>query len=999
MLKYNSEPKNITMVEAASIRPYFILPLSCIIFVGGDEVQSVLGKNPLPITIEDCVKFSERFPYIDAVVKEVAWLSSLAPLVDRNNAEPEEFVWNVIMTKGIERTPKIFIRILWESPIWKTPQSYKSFLNTLKKEKTLYNYSQMIRHLSFAPYKSRPQPSFSFSDLHLLTQKCFNITHLTFGHDEGTIIAPESVLLLIKKNPNITSIKFLTLHFDDKWMSTALMPIINGHCSKLREILFCEPSPSSQQITRQQTIIPTTKELNFNFLYSIGRKCKSVDSLEIRTKVSNTNSLMIIKFFSHLTSLSIKTIEPEALKTLLHGFPNLKSFSFTFPQSISKEMTTEFAKEFPPLESLSAVLDLDTSSTFINTFATTQTKLKNLDLFNCSNLIDSDLILLSEFCNQLESINLSFCQNLTDETISSLTQKNRQLKKIQLTNMPNLSNNGILLIVKNCPNLTSFIFNVNNINQSRITSLAFIHLLQNCKKLKEFSGHFPKSTATKILFELSKKRYFRGKGGCYKNLEILKIFPIGHSCVFKHSCVLKSNLELKSNQNSEIELLENLADNCQKLRILVLKCSFSKLNRNAVLKYKNLEELSIKLKQSQSLSANHLKRLSSHPKLREFELGDAVTVDAKNIYEKMTNPQQVTKKNVDENTDCNAKIDATIQSDHLRQSEENMLENDFMHIPKVIPKVETIHDYYGIQYTYKSVNAETSSSEKVRNKLNEAKILHESLKFNQAKEIYQDLADNYNNPHAQYQLGMYFYCGDYGVHEIKHDNRLIHKPMNDHMMDIDFSKYTGVNDNGSIKESPTMDENDFLDENEAKQIAIDYFLRSAEQGYHNAFNILAITSDDRIRRHYSAGENVSYLLHLQNDDVINDIIRYMKAAAEWKFPIENCVVYINMYAKLNYGSLLIKASKNETDSYKRRELRSQGLRHLFEASNVGLKDENYNVIKEIMTDLWLLPNHDEEDQGISNDEYLLDDYLDESEIEPNEDFDNPSDFTNKKMCC
>ncbi|CAG8641979.1 3686_t:CDS:2 [Funneliformis mosseae] len=986
------------------------------------EAQRVLGKNPRPITIEDCEKFSERFPYIDAVLKEVARMSSLAPLVDRINVKPEEFgglkwpayshfIVNVVGIHNDQRywkdpesfiperhlnpdedynskaliifgggtrycpgrklamieiriltvltflqfdielvdkvTPLgvkyafftqpdpllIFIRLLWKSPIWKTPQSYKLFLNTLKKEKTLYNYSQMIRHLSFAPYRNRPQPLFSFSDMHLLSQKCFNITHLTFGHGEGTIIAPESVLLLIKKNPNLTSIKFLTLHFDDKWMSTALMPIINGNCSKLRELLFCEPSSTSQQVNRHQTVITTTKELSFNFLYSIGRKCKTVDSLEIRTKISNTNALMIIKFFSHLTSLSIKTIEPEALKTLLHGFPNLKSFSFTFPQSISKEMTTEIAKEFPPLEHLSAILDLDTSSTFINTFATTQTKLKKLELFKCSNLTDSDLILLSEFCNQLESINLSFCQNLTDETISSLTQKNRQLKKIQLTNMPNLTNNGILFIVKNCPNLTSFIFNVvnypggydggdnvgdgqeQNDNQSRITSMAFIHLLQNCKRLIEFSGHFPKSTATKLLFELSRKRYFRGKGGCYKNLEILKIFPTGNACVFKHSC--------------------------------------------AVLKFKNLEELSIRLKQNQSLSANHLKRLSSHPKLREFELGDAVTVDAKNFYEAMLDSQQVTEKDVDENTNAQR-------------------------------NVKTFHDYYGIQFTY---NPKASTSE-VINKLNEAQTLHESLKFNQAKDIYQELADDYNNPHAQYQLGMYFYCSDYGVHALEHDNRLIHKPMND----IDLSKYTDfTNDNGSIIESPTtesdtMDENDFLDENEAKQIAIDYFLKSAEQGYHNAFNILAIISEDSIRRHYSTGENVSHSLHLQNND---DIMRYMKAAAEWKFTIENCVVYVNMYAKINYGSLLIKDSKNETDPYKRRELQSQGLRYLFEASSVRFRDANYNVIKEIMTG-YHNPQTPDEDQesntylGIKNDEYALKYYSDESEIESHEDFDNPS---------
>ncbi|CAG8468119.1 14839_t:CDS:2 [Funneliformis caledonium] len=982
------------------------------------EAQRVLGKNPRPITIEDCEKFSERFPYIDAVLKEVARMSSLAPLVDRINVEPEEFgglkwpayshfIVNVVGIHNDQRywkdpesfiperhlnpdedynskaliifgggtrycpgrklamieiriltvltflqfdielvdkvTPLgvkyafftqpdpllIFIRLLWKSPIWKTPQSYKLFLNTLKKEKTLYNYSQMIRHLSFAPYRSRPQPLFSFSDMHLLSQKCFNITHLTFGHGEGTIIAPESVLLLIKKNPNLTSIKFLTLHFDDKWMSTALMPIINGNCSKLRELLFCEPSSTSQQVNQHQTVITTTKELSFNFLYSIGRKCKTVESLEIRTKISNTNALMIIKFFSHLTSLSIKTIEPEALKTLLHGFPNLKSFSFTFPQSISKEMTTEIAKEFPPLEHLSAILDLDTSSTFINTFATTQTKLKKLELFKCSNLTDSDLILLSEFCNQLESINLSFCQNLTDETISSLTQKNRQLKKIQLTNMPNLTNNGILFIVKNCPNLTSFIFNVvnypggydgggnvgdgqeQNDNQSRITSMAFIHLLQNCKRLIEFSGHFPKSTATKLLFELSRKRYFRGKGGCYKNLEILKIFPTGNAC--------------------------------------------------AVLKFKNLEELSIRLKQNQSLSANHLKRLSSHPKLREFELGDAVTVDAKNFYEAMLDPQQVTEKDVDENTNAQR-------------------------------NVKTFHDYYGIQFTYNPINAVASTSE-VINKLNEAQTLHESLKFNQAKDIYQELADDYNNPHAQYQLGMYFYCSDYGVHALEHDNRLIHKPMND----IDLSKYTDfANDNGSIIESPTtesdtMDENDFLDENEAKQIAIDYFLKSAEQGYHNAFNILAIISEDSIRRHYSTGENVSHSLHLQNDD----IMRYMKAAAEWKFTIENCVVYVNMYAKINYGSLLIKDSKNETDPYKRRELQSQGLRHLFEASSVRFRDANYNVIKEIMTGYHNLPTPDEDQEsntylGIRNDEYVLKYYSDESEIESHEDFDNPS---------
>ncbi|CAB4377133.1 unnamed protein product [Rhizophagus irregularis] len=496
---------------------------------------------------------------------------------------------------------KIFTKILWSSPIWKSPRSYKKFLNTLREENTLYNYSQMIRHLTFAPYRNRPQPSFSLPDIHLLSQKCFNITNLTFGHRE-------------------------------------------------EELIFYDPQQKDVQ-QQQQT---TSKDLSFNFLYSIGRKCKSINSLEIRPKISNTNALMIIKFFPNLTSLSVKTIEPEALKTLLQGFPNLESFSFSFPKSISKEMTIEIAKEFPPLENFSTSLDLDTTSTFISTFVTTQSKLKKLELFKCSNLFDSDLNLLSEFCNQLESINLSFCNNLSDVSISSLTQKNRQLKKIHLTNIPKLTNKGILSLVNNCPNLISFIFNIyyesdNNggmigggggnggdvgdvanrrrsFIQNQITSMAFIHLLQNCKKLMEFSGHFSDNTASKILFELSKKRLY-GRGSYYKNLEILKILPNGRACLFK------TQLELKPEQNSESELLGNLAENCKNLRILVLKCNFSKLNRNSfiksILKFKNLEELSVKLKSNQSLSDSHLKRLLSHPKLRECELGDSLTKDAK----------------------------------------------------------------------------------------------------------------------------------------------------------------------------------------------------------------------------------------------------------------------------------------------------------------------------------------------------------------------------------
>ncbi|RIA94222.1 hypothetical protein C1645_760676 [Glomus cerebriforme] len=497
----------------------------------------------------------------------------------------------------------------------------------------------MIRQLTFAPYRNRPQPTFSLADIHLLSKKCVGITHLTFGHREGDIIPPEGVLLLLKKNPNITSIKFLTLHFDEKWLNKALIPIINGHCSKLQELLFYEPL-KLQENGQQPT---STKELSFNFLYSIGRKCKSINTLEIRPKISSTNALMIIKFFPNLTSLSVKTIDPEALKTLLQGFPNLESFSFSFPQSISKDMTIEIAKEFPPLEKFSTSLDLDTSSTFISTFVTTQSKLKNLELFKCSKLHDSDLNLLSEFCNQLESINLSFCHNLSDISISSLTQKNRQLKKIYLTDIPKLTNKGILSLVNNCPNLTTFVFNLQHIhndddggggggngnhgrNNNQITSMAFIHLLQNCKKLMEFSGHFSDNTASRILFELSKKRFY-GRGIYYKHLEILKILPIGHSCVFK------TKLELKPEQNSETDLLNNLADNCKNLRILVLKCNFSKLNRNSfvksILRFKHLEELSVKLKPNQSLSDSHLKRLLSHPKLREFELGDALTKDAK----------------------------------------------------------------------------------------------------------------------------------------------------------------------------------------------------------------------------------------------------------------------------------------------------------------------------------------------------------------------------------
>jgi len=234
------------------------------------------------------------------------------------------------------------------------------------------------------------------------------------------------------------------------------------------------------------------------------------------------------------------------------------------------------------------------------------------------------------------------------------------------------------------------------------------------------------------------------------------------------------------------------------------------------------------------------------------------------------------------------------------------------------------------------------------------------LNFNQAKDIFQDLADNHNHPHAQYQLGMYFYCDKYRVHELKHNNRLIHKPMKEkHMkeeIELDHIKGDVLSDNGSIKdhivketnfETDSIDEDDIMDENEANEIAMKYFILSAKQEYHNAYNMIANVFSNYLKQQSSTGENMSE----ENNEIIHIIMKYLKIAAEWKFHTEDGTEYGNMYAKLNYGRLLIKASKE--DSFNHRELRHQGLRHLFGAISMGLKKFPFEEgsIMELITEL------------------------------------------------
>ncbi|RIA85643.1 cytochrome P450, partial [Glomus cerebriforme] len=79
------------------------------------EVVNILGKDPRPINIEDL----DKFKYIEAVIKEVARITSLTPLVDRYNEEPCEvagYDWPanthfIINSSGTHSDPKF-----WDKP-------------------------------------------------------------------------------------------------------------------------------------------------------------------------------------------------------------------------------------------------------------------------------------------------------------------------------------------------------------------------------------------------------------------------------------------------------------------------------------------------------------------------------------------------------------------------------------------------------------------------------------------------------------------------------------------------------------------------------------------------------------------------------------------------------------------------------------------------------------------------------------------------------------------
>ena len=129
----NDRELSYNMIEAAgggidstafyfSFATYYICSHPEVIDKIRKEAESVLGKKPRQLTSEDYENFPKWFPYCNAVLKEVTRISSVAPIVDRVNMEPEE-LGGLIWPANTQFTVNV-IGIHNDKKYWKDPEKF-----------------------------------------------------------------------------------------------------------------------------------------------------------------------------------------------------------------------------------------------------------------------------------------------------------------------------------------------------------------------------------------------------------------------------------------------------------------------------------------------------------------------------------------------------------------------------------------------------------------------------------------------------------------------------------------------------------------------------------------------------------------------------------------------------------------------------------------------------------------------------------------------------------
>nr|CAG8521971.1 12695_t:CDS:2 [Entrophospora candida] len=496
-------------------------------------------------------------------------------------------------------------RVLWKEPCWKTYESYRKWLKTLKLPHTTLDYAILVQRLSFKPHKRCQREKFTVSELKSIVSKCQNVKHLEFYCLQGTF-DPTNVAMFLKTLPNLLSFKT-----DASWqpaLDSILVNMAEGFCPKLTQLEIPGNGESDRCVT---------------LLKQIGEKCPKIVKLKTRWEIRSAKlASVIVGSFSNLESLICRGINYDGLRILLPGCRKLKSMEFTFTMELNDEMVLSVAQIFPQLEYLNLkIFGRNNFPQFMSSWAPNQINLREIYLSVSEGLTDESFIPITQYCHSLETVTLWWCGGFTELSFEALARnRNIGLKHLYFYHVKEMTDVGLEAIADYCPQLQD----LHLVHCESLTQVSLLRVARNCKNLVSFNAEFCSKRyywqwTAGFLFTLAN----RNRG----SLEELKYHD-------RNTCIIDSEI-LENKFRFDGNLFERLALRCPKLKVLELFTYHQETNPNVLFrslsKFQNLESLVIY--PGEEAKRQHFEKLLSHRRLKQIVLYYGNNVDIKSFYD------------------------------------------------------------------------------------------------------------------------------------------------------------------------------------------------------------------------------------------------------------------------------------------------------------------------------------------------------------------------------
>ncbi|CAG8741315.1 2017_t:CDS:1, partial [Acaulospora morrowiae] len=441
------------------------------------------------------------------------------------------------------------VRVLWKKPVWKTHDSYRRWLRSLRSTHATFEYGKMVQRLAFKPYSRCRGDRYQPSELKYIASRCRNVKHIEFYCLHGTF-EPNNVISFLKTLPELVS--FST---DASWqpaLDATLRPIAEGSCPKLTHLEI----PGNGETDRCS-----------HLLQRIGENCPRIVMLKTRWEIFGRKlAQIIVNSFPNLETLICRSVNYECLRILLSGCRRLRNFDFIFSLEFNDETALSVAHLFPTLEAFSLrIFSRNNFPQFMSSWAQNQTQLREISLSFGESLSDDSFLPITQYCHNLESVTLLWCSGFSDLAFVSLARnRNSGLKRLHFYHVKDLTDVGLTAIANHCPKLQE----LHLIHCESLTQASLVKIARDCKNLVTFTAEFCSrrynwQMTAAFLFTLAN----RNRG----TLEVLKFHD-------RNTCI--TEIESHDKYRFDSLLLDRLALRCPKLKRLELYTYHQESNAN-----------------------------------------------------------------------------------------------------------------------------------------------------------------------------------------------------------------------------------------------------------------------------------------------------------------------------------------------------------------------------------------------------------------------------------